>query len=130
MDVPAAKMSSLWWVPLCKPRDLLHVWWHATLKWVIDRPPNLTDTIRSDLRLSKASLHHLVVSGLPDSASSRALGSSQVVTLDIASRGIGTAGLCGYRSICGMNGEILYFSKPVILRLHSLIHSVVRHVLC
>ena len=62
------------------------------LKWSVDRPSLYHNIVERDLNLAEAVLHHLAVSGPPDSASSPQLGSKDAVSLAPAAKGIGPAG--------------------------------------
>ena len=64
------------------------MWWAESHCWALDRPKVSPD----DEALLHDTLHHLATHGPPDEASSPQLGDGDTVTIELAGRGLGSAG--------------------------------------
>ena len=69
--------------------SLLRMWWAELHRWALDKPKVSPD----DEMLLHDTLHHLATHGPPDQASSPQLGDGHTVTIELAGKGRGPAGL-------------------------------------
>ena len=91
MQATANKISSRLRVHKRRVMELLHLWWRTALLWALDRPLPPTAK-RADLQILHEVLHGLAIAGPPEDASSRVLGESRKVTVELVAGRLGPAG--------------------------------------
>ena len=91
MRAAAGKISSRLRVHEHGVMDLLRLWWHTALLWVWDRPL-APEVKKADLQMLHEVLHELALNGPPENGSSPVLGEGRKVLVQLAARGMGSAG--------------------------------------
>ena len=91
MRAAGGKLSSGLRVHERKVMDRLQLWWHTALLWIWDRPL-APEVKRADLQLLHEVLHELAVNGPPGDASSPVLAEGRKVSVQLAAKGLRSAG--------------------------------------
>ena len=85
--------------------SLFQAWWAESIKWAVVRPAWKERAAAADLALAEEALHLLVGGEIPlDGGSSTRLNDQSRVTVELAARGLGDAGVCRYRRTSGRTG--------------------------